>query len=125
MYHQIGMHNHITNLQFFIYVIVRYYRSGLEMVRMANVYYDEGNLESAYCLYLKFMTLFLEKIRGHPDFAKVPPDMKTANQKKIKEVLPKAEKLKQKLLEVYKKDYDLYMGKIVSLIWLFSGWYKV
>lgn len=93
----------------------RYYRSGLEMVRMANVYYDEGNLESAYCLYLKFMTLFLEKIRGHPDFAKVPPDMKTANQKKIKEVLPKAEKLKQKLLEVYKKDYDLYMGKIKQL----------
>lgn len=97
-------------------LIIRYYRSGLEMVRMANVYYDEGNLESAYCLYLKFMTLFLEKIRGHPDFAKVPPDMKTANQKKIKEVLPKAEKLKQKLLEVYKKDYDVYMGKIVSLI---------
>lgn len=116
MYHQIGQHSHTISLQFFFNwaAILRYYRSGLEMVRMANVYYDEGNLESAYCLYLKFMTLFLEKIRGHPDFAKVPPDMKTANQKKIKEVLPKAEKLKQKLLEVYKKDYNDYMEKIVS-----------
>lgn len=34
----------------------RYYRSGLEMIRMANVYMDEGNLESAFVLYSKFIT---------------------------------------------------------------------
>lgn len=90
----------------------RYYRSGLEMVRMANVYYSEGNLENAYCLYLKFMTLFLEKIRKHPDFNTVPSNMKAANQGKLREVLPKAEKLKEKLLEMYKKDYDLYCRQI-------------
>ncbi len=34
----------------------RYFRSGLEMIRMANVYYDEKNYESAYILYSKFIT---------------------------------------------------------------------
>ena len=36
--------------------IRRYFRSGLEMIRMANVYLDEGNLESAFILYSKFIT---------------------------------------------------------------------
>ncbi|XP_050296152.1 STAM-binding protein-like isoform X2 [Anthonomus grandis grandis] len=93
----------------------RYYRSGLEMVRMANVYYDEGNLEKAYCLYLKFMTLFLEKIRKHPDFSTVPSTMKAANQAKLREILPKAEKLKQRLLDIYKQDYDNYVKKLTQL----------
>lgn len=34
----------------------RYFRSGLEMIRMATVYYEEGNLESAFILYSKFIT---------------------------------------------------------------------
>ncbi|XP_063907211.1 STAM-binding protein-like A isoform X2 [Zophobas morio] len=88
----------------------RYYRSGLEMVRMANVYYSEGNLENAYVLYLKFMTLFLEKIRRHPDFHTVPVKMKAINQTKLREVLPKAEKLKEQLLNQYKEEYNRYMA---------------
>ena len=35
------------------------------MMRMARVYEEEGNLEAAYVLYLKYMTLFLEKIKTH------------------------------------------------------------
>ena len=34
----------------------RYFRSGLEMIRMANVYYDEKDFESAFVLYSKFIT---------------------------------------------------------------------
>ena len=34
----------------------RYFRSGLEMIRMANVYNDEKNYESAFVLYSKFIT---------------------------------------------------------------------
>ena len=34
----------------------RYYRSGLEMIRMANVYADEKDWESAFVLYSKFIT---------------------------------------------------------------------
>ena len=37
----------------------RYIRSGTEMLRMADVYYKEGSLESAYTLYLKFLTCVL------------------------------------------------------------------
>ncbi|XP_060525186.1 STAM-binding protein [Cylas formicarius] len=93
----------------------RYYRSGLEMVRMANVYYEEGNFENAYCLYLKFMTLFLEKIRKHPDFNGVPASMKAANQATLREVLPRAEQLKEKLMEAYKQDYQTYCIQLKKL----------
>ncbi|XP_028172849.1 STAM-binding protein-like A isoform X1 [Ostrinia furnacalis] len=86
----------------------RYYRSGLEMVRMANVYLAEGSLENAYILFMKFMTLFLEKIRKHPEYASVPAQVKSVNQAKLKEVMPKAEKLKQKLLEQYAKEHIAY-----------------
>lgn len=86
----------------------RYYRSGLEMVRMANVYLAEGSLENAYILYMKFMTLFLEKIRKHPEYSSVPAQVKSVNQGKLKEVMPKAEKLKQKLLDQYAKEHSQY-----------------
>ena len=36
--------------------IHRYYRSGREMIRMANVYYEEGNIVDAFVLYSKFIT---------------------------------------------------------------------
>ncbi|XP_050343922.1 STAM-binding protein-like A [Nymphalis io] len=87
----------------------RYYRSGLEMVRMANVYLAEGSLENAYILYMKFMTLFLEKIRKHPEYNAVPIEVKSVNQSMLKEVMPKAEKLKQKLLEQFKKEHLYYI----------------
>jgi len=86
----------------------RYYRSGLEMVRMANVYLDEGSLENAYILYMKFMTLFLEKIRQHPDFTSVSVSDRALNAQKLREVLPKAEKLKTRLLEQYTHEYKQY-----------------
>ncbi|XP_067011147.1 STAM-binding protein-like A [Anabrus simplex] len=86
----------------------RYYRSGLEMVRMANVYYEEGSLENAFILYMKFMTLFIEKIRHHPQFSTVSVSDRAINAQKLREVLPKAEALKGQLLEQYKKDYDIY-----------------
>lgn len=92
----------------------RYYRSGLEMVRMANVYLAEGSLENAYILYMKFMTLFLEKIRKHPEYASVPAQVKAVNQAKLKEVMPKAEKLKQKLLDQYAKEHIVYKENEVS-----------
>lgn len=78
------------------------------MVRMANVYLAEGSLENAYMLYLKFMTLFLEKIRKHPEYNTVPPDVRAVNQAMLKEVMPKAEKLKQKLLDQYAKEHAHY-----------------
>lgn len=96
--------------------IFRYYRSGLEMVRMANVYLEEGSLENAYILYLKFMTLFLEKIRKHPEYNTVTVTERSTNQAKLREVLPKAEKLKAQLLERYTKEYERYLQEAVSIM---------
>lgn len=84
------------------------------MVRQANVYHTEGSLENAYVLYLKFMTLFLERIRKHPEFHTVPIDVKIKNQAKLREVLPTAEKLRKQLLEQYTEDYNKYLAEIVS-----------
>ncbi|XP_042238031.1 STAM-binding protein-like [Homarus americanus] len=85
----------------------RYFRSGLEMVRMADVYAEEGSLENAFILYMKFMTLFLEKIRSHPDFSNHSSIDKTINTKKLKEILPKAERLKNQLREKYQREYNV------------------
>ncbi|CAH1991135.1 unnamed protein product [Acanthoscelides obtectus] len=93
----------------------RYYRSGIEMIRMANVYYKEGSLENAYVLYIKFMTLFLEKIRKHPDFLTVPVEEKARNQAMLRDVLPKAETLKQQLLQQYQNEYRKYLNEMKQL----------
>lgn len=34
----------------------RYFRSGMEMIRMANIYTEEGNIEHAFVLYNKYIT---------------------------------------------------------------------
>ncbi|KAL5247890.1 hypothetical protein ACHWQZ_G017158 [Mnemiopsis leidyi] len=47
--------------------IKRYYRSGVELERMAKVYEDENNLEKAFFLYMKYTTLFVECLPKHPD----------------------------------------------------------
>lgn len=95
---------------------VRYYRSGVEMVRMANTYLTEGSLENAYVLYMKYMTLFIEKIRKHPDFSSVPTGLKTANTNQLRDILPKTEKLKVQLLEQYKQEYNAFMEEKVFVI---------
>ncbi len=44
--------------------IRRYYQSGVQMLRMADIYYAEEAHEKAYILYLKYLTLFVEKVRS-------------------------------------------------------------
>ncbi|ESP03866.1 hypothetical protein LOTGIDRAFT_110159 [Lottia gigantea] len=50
-----------------------YYRSGRELIRMATVYLDEANLESAFILYSKYITLFVERLPSHPEYKSVHP----------------------------------------------------
>ncbi|XP_043243637.1 STAM-binding protein-like A [Amphibalanus amphitrite] len=82
-----------------------YYRSGVEMVRMANVYAEEGNLEGAYVLYLKFMTIFLEKIREHPEFRTVTPGERAAIKRHLELTLPRAEAIKRQLIAKYEQEH--------------------
>ncbi|XP_018599507.1 STAM binding protein b isoform X2 [Scleropages formosus] len=90
----------------------RYFRSGMEMIRMANVYIEEGNTEHAFVLYNKYITLFIEKLPKHRDYktANIPERKETI--RRLKEVaFPQAEELKKGLLKQYEKEYADYLLK--------------
>jgi STAM-binding protein len=71
---------------------------------------------------LHFLRLFLEKIRQHPDFASVSVSDRALNAQKLREVLPKAEKLKSRLLEQYTHEYKQYYEEQVNFF-LFCYFY--
>ncbi|EDW53519.1 STAM-binding protein-like A [Drosophila sechellia] len=90
--------------------VTRYYRSGTEMLRMANVYLREGNHENAFILYLRYMTLFIEKIRQHPDYGSVKAEVRDINRKIKDEIMPTTEKLRAKLLTHYQREYEQFLA---------------
>lgn len=79
---------------------------------MAKVYLSEGNLEDAYILYLRFSTLFLEKILEHPEYKSVPAAMKQQNKARLKEILGVLEDVKKRLMMQYNKEYAAYLVKV-------------
>ncbi|XP_012224389.1 STAM-binding protein [Linepithema humile] len=87
----------------------RYYRSGVEMVRFANMNIQEGNYENAYTLYVKFITLFVDKIRNHPQYNSVSAKDKEMNKQDLRTIIPKAEELKKQLLNQYQAELDKYL----------------
>nr|DBA32124.1 TPA: hypothetical protein GDO54_007867 [Pyxicephalus adspersus] len=90
----------------------RYYRSGVELIRMANVYTGEGNTEHAFILYNKYITLFIEKVPKHRDYKTANAVEKKETLKKLKEVaFPKAEELKKELQKRYGKEYAEFLEK--------------
>ncbi|XP_077942390.1 STAM-binding protein-like A isoform X1 [Gasterosteus aculeatus] len=99
----------------------RYFRSGMEMIRMANIYADEGNIEHAFVLYNKYITLFIEKLPRHRDYktANIPEKKDTLKAKcffcrpqKLKDVaFPQAEILKKALLRKFEQDYAQHLLK--------------
>ncbi|NWH80906.1 STALP protease, partial [Piaya cayana] len=87
----------------------RYFRSGVEMERMASVYMEEGNLENAFVFYNKFITLFVEKLPSHRDYHQCAVPEKQDIIKKLKEVaFPRTEELKRDLLKKYDLEYQEY-----------------
>uniref|UniRef100_A0A3P9MY13 STAM binding protein like 1 n=1 Tax=Poecilia reticulata TaxID=8081 RepID=A0A3P9MY13_POERE len=89
----------------------RYFRSGVEMERMAAVYLEEGSLENAYVLYTKLITLFVEKLPNHRDYKQCSaiPE-KQLIMKKLQEVaFPQKEALKKRLHEKYSKEHSEYL----------------
>ncbi|XP_036149227.1 STAM-binding protein-like A [Monomorium pharaonis] len=87
----------------------RYYRTGVEMVRLANMNMQDGSYENAFTLYMKFITLFVDKIRGHPQYDNVSAKDKAMNRDALRVVIPKAEKLKKQLLDQYQAELDKYL----------------
>ncbi|XP_006031209.1 STAM-binding protein isoform X1 [Alligator sinensis] len=87
----------------------RYYRSGVEILRMATIYAEEGNIEHAFILYNKYITLFIEKLPKHREYRTAVIPEKKDTVKKLKEVaFPRAEELKKELLTRYNKEYAEY-----------------
>ncbi|XP_020829273.1 AMSH-like protease isoform X1 [Phascolarctos cinereus] len=85
----------------------RYFRSGVEMERMASVYLEEGNLENAFVLYNKFITLFVEKLPSHRDYQQCVIPEKQDIMKKLKEIaFPRTDELKKDLLKKYNAEYQ-------------------
>lgn len=76
---------------------------------MAIVYMNEGNHENAYILFLRFLTLFVEKIPKHPKFKEVPVATKKENKQRMVEIMSFTEKLKVKLLDRYAKEYEQFL----------------
>ncbi|NWV01037.1 STALP protease, partial [Upupa epops] len=88
----------------------RYFRSGVEMERMASVYMQEGNLENAFVFYNKFITLFVEKLPCHRDYHLCAVPEKQDIIKKLKDVaFPRTDELKRDLLKKYNLEYQEYM----------------
>ncbi|XP_017874112.1 PREDICTED: STAM-binding protein-like A [Drosophila arizonae] len=90
--------------------VSRYYRAGTEILRMANVYLNEGDHENAFILYMRYMTLFIEKIRQHPDYGSVKAEVKAINKTIKDEIMPTTEKLRNKLLAQYQREYEQFLA---------------
>lgn len=58
--------------------------------------------------------LFLETINEHPDYKNVPIEERKLNYQALRDVLPKTEKIKIKLLEQYSTEYELYTERKVN-----------
>lgn len=88
----------------------RYFRSGMEMIRMASIYTDEGNIEHAFLLYNKYITLFIEKLPKRRDYKNANIPEKKETLKKLREVaFPQAEVLKKALLRRFDEEYAQYL----------------
>ncbi|XP_054155456.1 STAM-binding protein-like A [Oppia nitens] len=88
--------------------IKRYWRSGKELLRMANIYREEQALDKSFILYMKYITLFVEKIPQHLEYKSCEPNEKALTKTNCKQIFPVAEQLKKQLTEKYQNEYDLF-----------------
>lgn len=91
--------------------VTRYFRSGKEMIRMAEVYHEENDLEKAFILYSKFVTLFVEKLPKHPGYKTASSVDRSNNKKLLALVFPIAETIKTKLKGKYAAEEEARLAK--------------
>ena len=70
---------------------------------MGTVYHEEGSFESAFILYSKFITLFVEKLPNHPEYKEASAGEKAKIKKKLLSVFPLAEQIKKQLSARYEQ----------------------
>lgn len=86
--------------------ISRYFNSGKELIKTAAGFEEKGEIEKAFVLYLRYMTLFVEKLVHHPEYAKYDRNEKTTVKNECNRIFDLAESLKKKILERYAEEYE-------------------
>ncbi|XP_065224482.1 STAM-binding protein-like A [Planococcus citri] len=86
--------------------VVRYFRSGPQIIKMAEESLNNKQYEDAFFYYMRFITLFLEKIKAHPEYKTVSQQLRHSTNAQLQQALGIAEKLKAQLREQYAKEYE-------------------
>lgn len=81
-----------------------YFRAGSEIYRQAQVYLEEGDLENAFILFMRFLTLFLDKIKNHPQINEISDTLRKTNKEKLLEAMAVTEDLKKRILKVFERE---------------------
>ena len=79
------------------------------MIKMAEVYRKEGNHEAAYVLYLKYITLFIEKLKTHRDYNQILPADKKKAMSTVREAMSITENLKKTLKVRFEEEHLLWL----------------
>lgn len=86
--------------------ISKYFNSGKELIKTAAAFEEKGEIEKAFVLYLRYMTLFVEKIIHHPGYHNYDRNEKTSVKNECNRIFDVAEGLKKKILEKYTREYE-------------------
>lgn len=93
--------------------VERYIRSSKELVRMANIYFEEKDYLHAFVLYSRFIILFLEKIKTHPNYADCDKSQLQPILKQVQNTaFPRAEKLKKYIKDVFASEAQQYKSHL-------------
>jgi hypothetical protein len=88
-----------------------YFQTGRELLHTANKSCIEGDLERAFILYYKFITIFVEKVPLHPEYQHAPHDDIAHYKITAKKVFLITEEIKSKLTKKYTNEEHLYLEK--------------
>uniref|UniRef100_A0A6G1S978 STAM-binding protein n=1 Tax=Aceria tosichella TaxID=561515 RepID=A0A6G1S978_9ACAR len=84
----------------------RYFKSGRELLKSASAFESQGEIERAFILYLRYMTLFLEKLIHHPEYSKADKNEKKLVKEECNHVFDLAESLKKRIMQKYELEYE-------------------
>lgn len=96
--------------------INKYFNSGRELLKSAASFEGKGDIERAFILYLRYMTLFLEKIIHHPEYSKADPAEKNLVKNECNKVFELAESLKTRIKEKYTRECELQSTGSVEIV---------
>ncbi|EDV22501.1 uncharacterized protein TRIADDRAFT_38075 [Trichoplax adhaerens] len=87
---------------------IKYFRSGIQMEKVARAYAKEGDLERAYKILHR---LFIEKLPKHPLYKKAEASRMKEYSKKIHGALDLASDIKQRLSDQYATEYQSFLER--------------